>query len=90
MNYFDLIQQFFEEIFEQEYLIVSIPFIVLVSGLSSGLTSYFYRLRIKDLKSQNEMLLLMNHQYNQAIHNIQQREELQASAPPMAYLYTYV
>ena len=90
MSYFTLVKEFFEEMFDEEYLIVSIPFVILVSGISTTITSYFYRLRIKDLKSQNEMLLLMNHQYNQAIHNIQQREEPQASAPPMAFLYTYV
>lgn len=88
MSYFTIVQDFFEEIFDEEYLIVSIPFIIIISGISSSITSYFYKKKIKELKSQNEILVIMNTQYNQAIQ--QRVEEPRASAPPISYLYTYV
>lgn len=94
MSYLNLVKEFFEEIFDEKYLIVSIPFVILVSGVSTSITSYFYQIRIKDLKNQNEVLLVMNNQYNTALQNMQQSrvqiEQPQASAPPLAYLYSYV
>ncbi len=93
MNYLDLVQDFFEEFFDKDYLIVSVPFVIIISGLSSGITSYIYRQKIKEYKNQYEIMVQMNYQHHQTIHNLQQQavtNQPTASAPPMAYLYSYV
>ncbi len=93
MNYFSLVHHFFEEFFSPKYLEVSVPFVVLITTTSCIGASYFYLQKIKYYKNQLEILLLTNHQYNQAIQQQNHRmviEQPTASAPPIAYLYSYV
>ncbi len=97
MSYLNLVHHFFEEFFSPKYLEVSVPFVVLITTTSCIGASYFYLKKIKYYKSQLNILMLTNHQYNQAIQNMQQQqnqrmvvEQPTASAPPIAYLYSYV
>jgi|LauGreDrversion4_2_1035121.scaffolds.fasta_scaffold259965_2 hypothetical protein len=94
MNYLELVHHFFTEFFNEKYMIVSIPFLFLVSSASCGGASYFYLKKIREYKKQNEILLIMNHQNNQVIQSMRQSqvimEQPRPSAPPISYLYSYV
>ncbi len=95
MNYLQLVHHFFTDFFNDKYVIVSIPFIFLVSSASCAGASYFYLKKIREYKNQYEILIQMNYQHHQKIQNLQQQiqvvmDQPRPSAPPISYLYSYV
>ncbi len=81
-EYTQLVNDFFKIIFNNKYLKVSIPFIILVIGFIWIITSYYYKWQIKKIKNKatHDLIILQNdmvsrnHQYHQNNQNQQTLE----------------